>query len=96
MVTADSLDVDILESLLHEQGLTHIRVRRRADRLLACSVENGVTIKHARFTALPRQQWALEVADHRGTMQPTPLSGSLKELVSMLVEQFPWVLSSPA
>jgi hypothetical protein len=95
VATADSLDVDILESLLHERGLAHIHVSRRADRLLAYSGDAGAKVKHARFTALPRQQWALELANHQGRWEPTPFTGSLKELVDLLADQFPWVLSTP-
>ena len=96
MAVADSLDVDILKSLLHERGLTHMCVRRRGARLTASSVDDGETVKHARFTALPRQQWALELADHRGRWEPTPFAGSLQELVDAIVDQFPWVFEGPS
>ncbi len=93
MPSADSLDVDILEELLHERGLEHLRVRRRGARLtIESSPSGGAADKHARLTALPRQEWALEFADHRGNWTPTPFVGELRELVATLVEQFPWVL----
>ena len=93
MPSADSLDIDILEELLHNRGLEHLRVRQRGARLTIVSPSSGgAADKHARFTALPRQEWALEFADHRGTWTPTPFVGELRELVATLVEQFPWVL----
>ena len=95
MPSADSLDVDILEELLHDRGLEHLRVRRRGARLTIVSPSSGGTAdKHARLTALPRQEWALEFADHRGNWTPTPFVGELRDLVATMVEQFPWVLGT--
>ncbi len=93
MPSADSLDVDILEELLHDRGLEHLRVRRRGARLtIVTPSTGGGTTKHARLTALPRQEWALDFADHRGRWTPTPFAGELSDLVATMVEQFPWVL----
>jgi hypothetical protein len=35
----------------------------------------------------------LGMTDHRGKWEPTPYEGSITELISMLIEQFPWVLA---
>jgi len=93
MPSADSLDVDILEELLYERGLEQLRVTRRGARLtIVTPSDDGPPTKHARLTALPRQEWALDFADHNGRWSPTPFEGSLQDLVSTMTEKFPWVL----
>jgi hypothetical protein len=92
MAPATTLDVEILESELQARGIAHLAVARRGDRLTVSADDHGEPVKIARFRALPRQRWSLDLADHRGRWAPTPYEGSLAELVQTLVAEVPWML----
>jgi hypothetical protein len=85
--------VDEVREHLHERGLDHLRVRRRADLLV---IESGPTrdaYQHARLRRVTKHLWRLEMAKATGGWEPTPFRDMLKELLSLLTDNFCWVLS---
>ena len=90
---AESWDASELNTYLHEQGHTHLRVRRRADLLVIESGPDGDPIKHARLRRATVHLWTLEMATHTGKWQPTGLRGLLDEIKNSLVHDFGWVLT---
>jgi hypothetical protein len=78
--------------MLHEHGLTHLKVVGRGAHLVVYSEEDGIKSNRVRFTRVDDERYQLGFATHRGTWEQTPFEGSLSELVLMLVEQFAFTL----
>lgn len=92
---ADEDDADDLLELLHaHRELKHLRVRRRGVVLTIESGQKADAASHARLRRATKQLWTLEIATHMETWQLTGERGSMRHLVDILVEQFPWVLAS--
>jgi len=90
---AESWDASGLETYLHEQGHSHLRVRRHGDLLIIESGPEDDPIKHARLRRSTVHLWTLEMATHTGKFQPTGLRGLLDEIKDALVHDFGWVLT---
>jgi hypothetical protein len=91
---ADKDDADDLLELLHtHRELKHLRVRHRGPVLTIESGAKTDPASHARLRRATKQLWTLEIATHMGTWQHTGQRGPMRELVGMLLQQFPWVLA---
>jgi hypothetical protein len=91
-LTAEQHEADALESFLHEQGLTHLRVRRRGDLLIIESASPDDAIQHARLRRVTTQYWQLEMSARPKRWEPTPFRGARAEVQQLLVDSFPWML----
>lgn len=85
-----------LEDDLRKRGLTHLRVKKHGDSLLVQSGEPGDAFNHFKLTALPRQQWRISMGTRGTTWERTPFEGSLKEVVALVVDTFPWMVEPRA
>lgn len=80
-----------LLGVVHGQG--HLRTRHRAD---IVTIESGSTddaVPHARLKRVSVHLWILEIADHRGKWEATPVRTTLEAAISTLVEEFGWLLT---
>jgi len=92
-LTAESHDAEALESFLASLGHKHLRVRRRADIL---TIESGPTddpYPHARLRRVTVHYWRLEMPNHSGKWDPTPVRGLLNDVQRALVDSFPWTIA---
>lgn len=92
---ADSSAASHAQHLLNVvHGLTHLRTRHRAD---VVTIESGPAadpVPHARLKRVGVHLWVLEIADHRGRWEPAPVRATIEVVVSTLVSEFGWVLTS--
>lgn len=91
-LTAEERDADALESFLQQQGLKHLRVRRRGDLLTIVSGPEDDPIQHARLRRVTVQYWRLEMSARPKLWEPTPFRGLRDEVQQLLVDSFPWML----
>ena len=84
------------EHILHEQGFAHLHVRASAPHLVIHTKDEAERWNRARLTSLRSGQYQLGMADRRGKWEPTPFTGTLTELLTMLVNDFAFVLMTPA
>lgn len=82
-----------IERLLQEQGITHLHIQGRGDHLVLYSLEDEEKTNRVRFTRLSVNKYQISIATHRGRWGKTPFTGTIPELVNMLVEQFSFVLA---
>jgi len=91
---ADDDDADdIREWIAAREGLGHLRVRRRADRLTLESGPDADPIPHARFRRVSVHLWTLECATHTGRWERTGFRDQLGPLFELLVSTLPWVVA---
>jgi hypothetical protein len=90
---ADEIDVDGTEAFLRQHGLEHLRVRRRGDTLTLVSGPENDPIAHARLRKVSSQWWTLEMPTHTGRWDKTGLRAPRLDVLTALVEQFPWTLT---
>ena len=79
--------------LLKEQGIDHLYIQARGDHLVLYSLEDTEKVNRVRFTRLSANKYQLSMADHRGRWEKTPFTGTIPELVEMLIEQFSFMLA---
>lgn len=84
---------DTVEKELRSKGFDYLKIAARGSHIVIYTEENGEKINRSRLTKLKGDIFMLGMADHRGRWEPTPYEGNVKELISMLTEQFPWVLA---
>jgi hypothetical protein len=92
LVTTD-FDLSIAEDFLKRQRLTHVSAKRRADTLTLLTGPADDSWPRARFRLLTKHRWTVEMADRAGRWEKTPFQGSLKELLALVAETFPWILA---
>ena len=79
--------------LLKEQGITHLYIQARGNHLILYTLEDEEKINRVRFTRLSVNKYQLSMANHKGRWEKTPFTGTIPELVEMLIEQFSFVLA---
>jgi len=92
LATTD-FDLSIAEDFLKQRKLKHLRAKRRADTLTLVAGSTDNAWPRARFRLLTKQRWTLNVADATGRWEPTPFQAPLRELLDLVADTFPWVLS---
>jgi len=90
-------DVQGVETVLRRfPELTHLSVRRRAALLTIASGGPDQPLAHARLRRLAAKTWQLEIANHMGRWEQTPLCGSRDAIVEALIGDFGWTLIARA
>ena len=73
--------------------LSHLKVRVRGKTLTLESIDDdGIVYPHARFKRKSIHKWFLEMPVKAG-WEFTFIEGTIPELLTLLVEKFPWALS---
>lgn len=90
---ADEFDVDGTEAFLRQKGLDHLRIRKRGDTLTLVSGPENDQIAHARLRKVSNQWWTLEMPTHTGRWDKTGLRAPRLDVLTALVDQFPWTLT---
>ena len=93
---AESHDPDSVERRLRELGFRHVRARKYGASVIVESGPKDHPVNHFRLRRDTVHLWRLDMADHRGRWQKTPFRAQLRELVTMVAEQFPWTLTDVA
>lgn len=93
---SDELDLDEVQTLLKEQRLKHIRVRKRGDTLTLVEGPANDPEPLARLRRITSQYWTLDMPTHTGKWQRVPIRNTLPELVHFLIREFGWALASRA
>ncbi|SDI72719.1 sirohydrochlorin chelatase [Natribacillus halophilus] len=83
----------MLEDTLHEHGFTHLNVRTHGSHLVIYSEEDMVKVNRARLTRFNLQTYELSICNHRGEWEATPFSGTMAEMLTLIIEKFPHTLS---
>ena len=83
----------IAENVLHEHGFPCLHVHAYGQHLVIYTQEDDDRWNRARLTSLQRGQYQLGLTDRRGKWEPTPFTGTLTELLTMLVNDFAFVLT---
>lgn len=89
---AEELHSMSLEALLQGHGLKHLRVRRHGVLLVVESGPEDDPVAHARLRRVGAHIWCLEMPRHTGAWETTPYRGLIREMVDVLVADFPWTL----
>lgn len=85
---------DKARARLRAQGLTHLQVVKRGRHLAIYSTDgDGSKVNRARLTWVHGQTFALGIADPRGRWNETGETGSLDALLTVLIEQFGFILA---
>lgn len=79
--------------LLHEHGGKHLRARKYGTSVIVESGPAADPVKHLRLRRDTVHLWRLDVATHTGRWEATPFRAQLQELVTIVVESFPWTLT---
>lgn len=82
-----------VEGFLHDKGFEHLRARKYGSAVIVESGPKGDAIKHFRVRRETAHLWLLDMADHRGQWQRTPVRAPLDDVLGQVVESFPWVLT---
>jgi len=82
-----------VEDFLHEHGFRHLRARKYGSAVIVESGPKSDVIKHFRVRRETVHLWLLDLADHRGKWERTPLRLPLDPLLIELVGSFLWVLA---
>ena len=85
-----------VESLLHKHGAEHLRARCYGAAVIVESGPEDDPVKHFRARRDTVHLWCLDMSGRGDRWERTPFRGNLDELVSMVVEAFPWTLSEIA
>lgn len=82
-----------VERLLHQRGALHLRARCYGATVLVESGSAKPPDRHFRLRRDTVHLWHLDMAGRGGRWEPTTFRGLLDQLVSMVVENFPWTLT---
>ena len=82
-----------VQRLLHERGASHLRVRKHGAALIVESGPTADPIKHFRLRRDTVSLWLLDMADHAGRWERTPFRALLENLVSTVLDDFPWTVA---
>jgi hypothetical protein len=90
--SAEAHDQIAIEAALKDQGLSHLRVRRRADALTLESGPDDDPFPHAKLRRRGADIWQLYMPT-RSRWEATPFCATRDELLAMLVADFGWALA---
>lgn len=89
----DSYQAETLQELLHKKGATHLRTRKYGIKIIVESGTQRQRHKHMRFVRSTVHLWHVEFADHRGRWERTPFRDTMDNIVSMVFDDFPWMMA---
>ena len=92
-LASTDFDLSVAEDFLRQRKLKHLRAKQRADTVTLDAGPTTDPWPRARFRLLTKRLWTLDVADAAGRWEATPFQAPLKELLALLADSFPWVLS---
>ena len=92
-LTAEPHHAAHVEKPLHRRGAGHLRARKRGPAVLVESGPVADPIKHFRLRRDTVHLWRLDMATHTGRWEPTPFRAGLDELVTTVLDDFPWTLT---
>jgi hypothetical protein len=92
-LAATDADVSVANDFLKQRKLSHLHVKERAATLALDAGPADDPWPRARFRLLTQQRWVLDIADPAGRWESTPFEASLRELLALLADTFPWVLA---
>jgi len=72
----------------------HLRARKYGSTIIVESGPQDDAIKHVRLRRDTVHLWLLDIADHRDRWERTHVRALIDDVLTELVESFPWVLSS--
>jgi hypothetical protein len=75
-------------------GPKHLRTRKHGAAVIVESGPAADSVKHLRLRRDTIHLWRLDMATHTGRRQATPFLAQLQELVSMVLESFPWTIAA--
>jgi hypothetical protein len=81
-----------VERLLHARQLHHLRARKYGAAVIIESGPLDDPVKHLRLTRDTVQLWLLDIADHQGRWERTGERATLEDLITLVVDNFPWTL----
>lgn len=84
---------DLVEELLHARGFTHLRARKYGASVIVESGPKDDPMKHFRLRRDTVHLWALDIADHLDRWERTPYREQLEDLVTLVIDDFPWTLA---
>jgi hypothetical protein len=90
---ATDSDLHAVEAFLKKRKLKHLVARKRADAVILDAGTKADPWPRARVRRVTAQWWTLDVADHLGRWEQTPLRAPLEEILAELGGSFPWVLA---
>lgn len=82
---------DRVQQMLHDRGLAHLRVRVYGKHLIIHSGTPADRENRARLTQLGSDRYRLDMAA-RGRWETTPYIGTLREILTQLMDDFGFVL----
>ena len=85
-----------VEKILQENQMDHLLVTVRGTNIVVYSEYEKQKENRCRFTQARANSYIMNMANHSGKWEATPFEGSLEELLQMVIEQFPWVLTDYA
>lgn len=89
---ANSVDKTQVAELLEANELRYLQVLSRGNHLVIYSEQDGEKHPRVRFTRIAPKTFQLGIANHRGTWEPTPYTGTIPELFALLTNEFSFVL----
>ncbi|QJD86444.1 hypothetical protein [Cohnella herbarum] len=93
MALALELAKTFIQNKLQAMAMTHLHVRRQGRCLIVYSVEWDEVAIRAILTLMPRNDFVLSIANHRGKWQLIPLVGPLPEMMAVLTEDLAFSLA---
>lgn len=85
-----------VQDFLRERGYKHVRARKRGADVIVESGPEDDAIKHIRVRRDTVHLWLVHIADHRGKWERTPFRGPLDDVLALVADAFPWVLTDIA
>lgn len=93
-LSADEIHIETAERLLRaHRELRHLRVRKRADTVIVESGPKDDPVPHARLRRASVQWWTLEMPTHTGRWELTPIRAGLEQVLTTLINDYPWALT---
>ena len=93
---AESYHATQVESLLRGHGIDHLRARSYGATVIVESGPADDPVKHFRLRRDTVHLWCLDMVGRGDRWESTPWRANLGELVSTVVENFPWTLTEIA
>ncbi len=81
------------ERELHEKGFLHLHARLYGQHLVIYSEAGDERDNRARLTQTRRDVFRMGMANHHGRWEPAPFTGTLSEMLTVLMEQFGFILA---
>ena len=87
------LDLDWVRKFLDKPEYQHLKCEKRGGNISVFSMDDYGRWNRCRFAQISRSRYSLDMSNRSGKWDPTFIEGTAKELMEMVAEQFPWILS---